>query len=118
MKLNDIKPALKESRATSMQFDDLDIWSEVGLSEVNVSVTYEYEASSYSDHPYGEGTAREVHPAEVNLISVKVTDAVEITDEDNKVVEVLPVGTDLMDKDFWKKSDGDWLIDKIIAALE
>lgn len=118
MKLSDIKPTLREARTSTIDFSGVDIWDEAGLGPVDITVEYEYEAASHTDHPYGEGSAREHHPAEINLVSVKTTSAAEQFDENGEVTGTLPVGTDLMKQSFWKGRDGDWLIDKIVDAVE
>lgn len=123
MKLSDIK-TLRESRgAFTETFDSLDLWQGVGsktnLEAADVEVEYDYEPPSYTDHPYGQGWAREHHGSSVDIISVKLTqDAKVYDDEGDKVVDTLKKGTDLMDKSWWDSKWTEWLAGQIGEKMD
>ena len=95
---------------------DVDIWDRAGLEPVNVDIDYEFEPSSHSDHPYGEGTAREDHPATVTILKVKLVKDANIYD-DEKVVKVLKSGTDLMKEPFYTPKNTAWLEDQVKGEM-
>lgn len=114
MKLSELK-SLTESRGyrpESMVIYDMDYWTEdgdYGLAAADVEVEYSYEPAHHTDHPYGSTTAREHHPASVEILSVKLlSDATVYDAEGDKIVGELKAGTELTDKDWWKES---WLDD-------
>lgn len=105
---------LRESHNQAEDFEDLDLWANDGLENVDVEVEFDYEGASYTDHPYGMGTAREHHPANIDLISVKLKNDAKLYDKDgNHVIRILKKGTDLMNEEFWKDSDADWFINQL-----
>lgn len=113
MKLTQELLKLTESRGLSRKFSNLDIFQPDGLESVDVEVKYHYEAASYSDHPYGEGSAREHHPASVELISVKLLSDADIENDQGEVTATLAKGTDLIDQPFWSNEHSDWFIDTL-----
>ena len=122
MKLHEIK-RVHEARNPTETFKDLDLWlarnSDSNLDSADVEVEYEHEAPSYSDHPYGEGSARERHGSSTGIISVKLLkDAHERTEGGEEIVKTLPKGTDLMKQSWWKSEWTDWLADKIGEKLD
>lgn len=122
MKLSEIKSTIKEARGFTEVFKDLDLWQGVGsktnMASADVEVEYDYEGPSHSDHPYGEGTAREHHGSTVGILSVKLLqDADEYNDEDEKT-GVLKKGTDLLKQSWWDNKWTDWLANQIAERME
>jgi hypothetical protein len=78
MKLTDLKrhqAALRRRPPkTTEVFKDCDLWMARGgasdLGEADVEVEFDYTPASFSDHPYGSGTAREHHPSSLDIQSV------------------------------------------------
>jgi hypothetical protein len=118
MKLSEIK-TLKEARGGFTEnFEQLDLWTGIGsktnLESADVEVEYDYEAPSHTDHPYGQGTAREYHGSSVDIWSVKLTQDAKVYDEEgDKVVDVLKSGTDLMQQPWWQGKWTEWLAGQI-----
>lgn len=70
----------------------------------DVLVSYEYEDLGYSDHPYGEGHARENHGASVVITSLVANEPVKlIDDETGKLIKDFPKGTKLENIPGWSK---------------
>jgi hypothetical protein len=94
---------------------DLDLWEggdTCDMGAAAVEVLYDVEAASHSDHPYGEGTAREHHPAEIELHSVRLLDDQVCNGKQ------LHAGTDLMSLPWWEASWSTYLVDTIASELE
>lgn len=108
---------LREHTGPSEPFTDLDIWQSVGsksdLDSADVDVFYDYEAASHDDHPYGSGTAREHHPAQIQITAVVLAEDADRFDEDGEVIGKLKEGTDLMSQPWWDDKWNDWLAEKI-----
>lgn len=111
--------ALRERHGAHTEvFDDLDLWqgvgSETNLDSADVEVDYDYSGASHSDHPYGQGTAREHHGASVGIMAVRlIHDTKEYDEDGEKVIGTLKAGTDLMHQPWWKPSWTTWLANKI-----
>lgn len=74
------------------------------IEPFDVLVTYEYEDFGYSDHPYGEGYAREQHGASVVIVSLEANEPVKlIDDETGKLIKDFPKGTKLESIPGWSK---------------
>ena len=77
---------------------------DVYVEPFDVLVTYEYEDLGYSDHPYGEGTAREHHGSSVVVTSLTSNQEVVLKNNDtDKVVKTYPKGTKVEDIPGWDK---------------
>ena len=110
------------SKANVEVFEECDLWlgkgSQADINVADIDVEYDFTPASHTDHPYGEGTAREYHPAEVNILSVKLRNDVDRTDEDGNVIGKLAKGTDLLDQPWWLDHWSDWLIEEICERVE
>lgn len=79
----------------------------------DVLVTYEYEDLGYSDHPYGEGKARENHGSSVVVTSITANEPVVLKNNDtDKVVKTLPKGTKVQDVPGWDEDSMDFFKQK------
>lgn len=124
--------ALRESNhqwsgAYSKVVKDLDYWQGAnvndpeasGMSSVDCEVHYDFESGGHTDHPYGEGTAREYHGDEVNIYHVVTLKDADVYDEEgDSVIGKIPAGTDLMAKSWWKDKWSKHLADGIDAPDE
>ncbi len=111
---------LLESRHSepSERFKLADIWNNAGLESLDVDAFYYYEPSDYTDHPYGDTTAREYHGPVINLTSVIALEDGKVYDEDgDKVLRVIPKGSDLMKDPIWEDSFTEWFEDEIAKSL-
>ena len=118
MKLSELR-TLKESRPhhDTMKFEGCDLWlgrgSKSDLDTADVTVEFEYEAPSHTDHPYGEGSAREYHASSVDIIAVRLDKDTDRSNEDGEVIGKLKAGTDLTKESWWLSEWDDWFIEKI-----
>jgi hypothetical protein len=113
--------ALRESNLLIHEFKDLDLWQDgtFGMDSADVDAHYEYEGRSHSDHPYGEGSAREYHGATCSVELVLLQKDTKVyDDEGDEVVDTLKAGTDLMKQPWWKHEWTRWLEDKICESAE
>lgn len=102
----------------SKTFEEIDIWDASGLQPASVKVFYEYQAASFSDHPYGDTTAREHHPAEISIDKVELLNDTEMLDNDgNTVVKVLVCGTDLMKEPFWTSGFTEYFAGRVFERI-
>ncbi len=105
-------------RDTSTTMKLVDIWNNEGLESLDVEAFYYYESSHYTDHPYGDTTAREHHGAVIDLTSVIALEDGKVYDEDgDQVLRVIPKGTDLMKDPIWKEDFTEWFADEIAKEL-
>lgn len=118
MKLSEIKKSRPGKGIET--FTKFGPWAGDGpdLDVADVEVKFVYTGPSHTDHPYGEGSAREYHPEEVELESVKLVKDTDRFNEDGEVSGQLKAGTDLMDQKWWKGSYGDDLIDLILKRIK
>jgi hypothetical protein len=74
----------------------------------DIEVEYSVEDHGYTDHPYGQGTAREEHGSSVNIESAYTVSEVKCYDPENdeKVIKTFPKHTDVADLPGW--GDSDW----------
>ena len=85
----------------------------------DVKVTYHVEDLGYSDHPYGEGTAREEHGKSVSVISIESAEVVEVMNEEgDKVLKTFPTGTPVAKIPGWEESSNDWFQHKAEEEVE
>lgn len=123
MKLSELRH-LRESRphSDSMTFKDCDLWLGVGsksdLDMADVSVEFEYEAPSHTDHPYGEGWAREYHGSSAEILAVRLVHDTNRLDEDGEVIGVLKAGTDLTEESWWDSAWDSWFEEEIRDRLD
>lgn len=124
MKLTDLR-SLKEDRpyTDSMTFKDCDVWLDIGskadIGPADVEVEFEYEAPSHTDHPYGEGSAREYHASSVDILAVKLIDDADVFDEDGQeVTGKLSSGTDLTQQSWWNHDWEDWFATEIREKMD
>lgn len=119
MKLSEIK-LVTEAKLHRVELSDVDIWDRAGLEPVDLEIEFDYEEPSYSNHPYGEGTAREDHPAVIDISAVKLLkDANIYDDNEEKVLRVLAKGTDLLkEKDLVTKQQLKWLEDQVAEKMQ
>jgi hypothetical protein len=74
----------------------------------DLEVTYQLDDGGYTDHPYGEGSAREYHGISVeDYNAVAAEDVICRDPETDEIVKTLPKGTKLEDipgykKELWK----------------
>jgi len=113
---------LREHRGGRTEiFNNLDLWLGIGsqsnLEPADVEVEFDYEAPSYTDHPYSSSTAREHHGAVVEIMSVKLLKDADEYDEDGDKVQVLKKGTDLMSLPWWENTWTHWLEDQIAKRM-
>lgn len=127
MKLSEIKKTVKlspkskdgkTSVTTHLFFDYINTMEE----DIAVSVEYELEAASHSDHPYGEGTAREEHSAELVISSIKLTDDEELSNDDGDPSgRTLKADTELMSQSWykaWEKKHGAEFDELVLRKVE
>ena len=100
MKLSD----LFETKQHTFIFSGFSGMEDSGAADFNVKVTYEVEAGSHSDHPYGEGTAREDHPAQYHIVKLEADEAVQLTDDSGQVCSTYTKGKNLTTMSEWKDS--------------
>ena len=73
-----------------------------GFDEFEVEIEYTSDGGSHSDHPYGEGSAREYHGAEIEIKNIALSKDVEqYDDEMEKVVKVWSKGTNIEELPGW-----------------
>ena len=117
MKLSELR--MKESRShhDTMEFAGCDLWlgrgSKSDLDIADVTVEFEYEAPSHTDHPYGEGSAREYHASTVDILAVRLDDDTDRRDDNGDVIGQLKAGTDLTKESWWLPEWDNWFIEKI-----
>lgn len=111
MKLSEIRnlhaPRTEQREFVFDKFDHFEGTMTQYIEPFDVLVSYECEDGGYTDHPYGEGSAREHHGFSCEVTSVTADEEVKIFDEDEKLIRTIPKGTDLKDipgytKDFEK----------------
>jgi len=86
---------------------------DVYVEPFDVLVAYEYEDLGYSDHPYGEGKARENHGSSVVVTSITANEPVVLKNNDtDKVVKTLPKGTKVQDVPGWDEDSMDFFKQK------
>lgn len=77
---------------------------------MDIRVEYEVEDHGYTDHPYGQGTAREEHGSSVNVTVMETASEVVYYDaETDKPVKTFPKGTDCTDLPGWQESDTEYV---------
>jgi hypothetical protein len=86
MKLSALYVTEARSYVSSETFKDCDIWDEDGWGSADVKVEYDYEPEDYTDHPYGETTAREHHPATLDILTATLLTDLEQFNEDGNLV--------------------------------
>lgn len=126
MKLTDLKrhqAALRRRPPkTTEVFKDCDLWMARGgasdLGEADVEVEFDYTPASFSDHPYGSGTAREHHPSSLDIQSVTLVKDANRYDDEGNVIGKLEKGTDLMKQSWWQESWTEWFADQIQDRME
>lgn len=123
MKLLQELLALREAHNSghSEVFKDLDYWLDgsFGLESADVEVFYDYEPADYTDHPYGMGTAREHHPASVEIVAVELLKDSSVYDDDgDKVIDVMKKGTDLLQQTWWKDKWTEHLAEEIHERID
>jgi hypothetical protein len=118
------KPVRKYNpNARIVELNNIDIWDEHGLEEADIEVEFDYEAPSYSNHPYGEGTAREDHGAVIGITEIRLLNDVNVRDMDDNVEKVLAKGTDLMKEKtagglpLVSKANLKWLEDQVAEKM-
>jgi hypothetical protein len=73
------------------------------IKPFDVIVTYKKEDFGHSDHPYGEGSAREQHGMSVFDVVIKTAESVILMDDDgNEVIKTFPIGTLISDIPGWE----------------
>ena len=84
MKLKHIKQLNESSSTYEFVFEEWDGNEAEGLhiQPFDVLVKYHAEAGGHSDHPYGEGSAREYHPDDVHVISLTANEPVIVSSEE------------------------------------
>ncbi len=100
MKLSRLLNPLKESRNKILHHvvagvNELIEPADGYYGDFNVDVEYELIPASYSDHPYQDTTAREHHPAEVNIMDLKADDKIQMFDSDDKLIKEFAKGFDI-----------------------
>lgn len=112
---------LNEASSTSSEeFSEVDIWqghNEVELASADVVVEFYYEPASYTDHPYGSGSAREHHPAELSITSITLKHDTDIVDADGDVVGQLEAGSELTTQPWWQDSFYEYFEEKLQEQL-
>jgi hypothetical protein len=113
MKLHEIKSQNYRPQHSSFKVEGYD-----GLEPVDTSTTYgsfdvhvEYVAidNGYDDHPYGDGTVREYHGIDVDIISLTTINQVTQFDfETDEIVKTFPAGTDLTKMSGWTDKNFDY----------
>ncbi len=106
------------SNIGSKDFKSVDIWDGEDWGSANVRVTYEYEPSDYTDHPYGETSAREHHAASVSLSSVVLLEPLEKYADGDPTGEVINIGVDLMQHEMWRTEYSEYFEGKLLDELE
>lgn len=94
---------------------DIEVLDSASIVPFDARVIYEYEAVDYSDHPYGNGTARESHSATVQIISVKNTTIITQLDNEGQPLKELPIGTNVMKMDSWNKDCLAWFEEQAMS---
>jgi hypothetical protein len=127
MKLHELK-SLSESRQRrpssgegEFVYEGFDGFGPEGfiVHPFDVLVEYYAEEASHSDHPYGDTTAREDHPAHLEVISLTANEDVLYFDEkDEKELKRFPKGTKLQDLPGWDKGWEYIFHDKALKEIE
>lgn len=79
----------------------------------DIHVEYEVEDHGYTDHPYGQGTAREDHGSSVNVTVMKTAEEVTYHNPDtDEVIKKFPKGTDCVDLPGWNEGDTEFVQNK------
>lgn len=83
-------------------------WEQNGFDEFEIIASYEYEGSSHSDHPYGEGSAREYHAASGQSTKIVLAQDVEQYDDNGEtVLKTWPKGTNISALPGWTEMKQD-----------
>lgn len=100
MKLFEIRKRYRNDQSSLISFATFE---QNGFDEFEVEVIYDYVPASHSDHPYGEGTAREHHASTMDIIDIVTTKEVNQYDEDGvNVIKKWPKGSDVTKFPGWK----------------
>lgn len=113
MKLSDIYKPILEDKDSTRDFEDVTELSDETYEPFTMTVAYWFEAGSHSDHPYGEGSAREEHPADWGITNVTLKSIANHLDENNEIVKAYPVGTDVRKMPGWDLKLQAWYEEKL-----
>jgi len=116
MKLHEIKKHKRKSDYYEFTFKEWDGCEPDGfyVKPFDVIVEYYGEHSSYSDHPYQNGTAREHHPGSLSIESLKAAEDVIFMDETGKTeIKRFKAGTELKDIPGYSASDEQFFMNKV-----
>jgi hypothetical protein len=80
------------------------------VSMFDIRVEYEVEDHGHTDHPYGQGTAREEHGSSVNVTVMETNEEVTYHHpETDEIIKTFPKGTDCGDLPGWEESDTEYV---------
>jgi hypothetical protein len=115
MKLASLFRENKHNRSgdSSYSLSNLDILNDEGFDNFDATAHFYYEADDYTDHPYGEGSAREYHPASIELNKLIAEHDINVIGEDGDVVRTVAKGTDLMTDKAWSDKLADLVTDQL-----
>ena len=86
--------------------------------EFDVQVEYDYEPASFTQHEPDNSSFREHHPAQIDIISIKLNEKVwEIDEDGEKTQKFWEKGFDATKLPGWNKSDDEFVADKIADAI-
>lgn len=119
MKLSDLhRKPLRENSGGTRDFEDVTELGDELYEPFTMTVSYWYEGASHSDHPYGEGSAREHHAANWGIDSVKLKSAARHIDENEELIKEYPAGTDVTKMPGWDKKLQAYYEDKLATDFE
>jgi hypothetical protein len=103
----------------SIELEIDELGGEIYTPAFIATIEYEYQASSYDDHPYGSTTARQHYGAAVQLIKLTLkTPAAHYDGDTDTIQKEYPVGFDVTKLPGWSTKESEHWEEQVLKALE
>jgi hypothetical protein len=103
MKLSHLFKLSESEKSSNMDLEIEELGDET-YEPFTIDAKVFYEEASFSDHPYGSGTARETHPASYGFDTLKVKTPAKLLNENGDVKQEFAVGFDARKLPGWSKN--------------